>query len=148
MKQLYPKNIVLLLSACLLVFAACAAPAAAPAGDTAAEETASEEAAAAPDPETGDAAAEPGDEADAMSDTLVIAISEDTASLDPARSFETLPSIIHKATYQTLVTFPADSVETVIPSLAETWEISDDGTTYTFALNAAATFFQRRSGDC
>ena len=69
---------------------------------------------------------------DAMADTLIIAISEDTASLDPGRSFETLPSIVHKATYQTLVTFPADSVERVIPALAESWEISEDGTVYTF----------------
>jgi len=74
------------------------------------------------------------------SDLLVIAISEDTASLDPARSFETLPSIVHKATYQTLVTFPPDSVESVIPNLAESWTISDDGTVYTFTLNGAATF--------
>ena len=75
-----------------------------------------------------------------MAGTLVIAIAEDTASLDPGRAFETLPTIVHKATYDTLVTFPADSVENVIPALAESWEISDDGTVYTFTLNPAATF--------
>lgn len=76
----------------------------------------------------------------ASSDLIVIAIAEDTASLDPSRAFETLPSIVHKATYQTLVTFPPDSVEAVVPDLAESWEISEDGTVYTFVLNSAATF--------
>lgn len=71
---------------------------------------------------------------------LVVAIAEDTASLDPARSFETLPSIIHKATYDTLVTFPPDSVESVIPNLAKEWTISEDGLTYTFTLDERAKF--------
>lgn len=73
-------------------------------------------------------------------DTLIIALAEDTASLDPARAFETLPSIVHKATYQTLVTFPPDSVETIIPGLATSWEISDDGLVYTFSLAQDAVF--------
>ena len=99
---------------------------------------------AAPASTSGDAATDSESMAtestDAMADTLVIAISEDTASLDPARAFETLPSIVHKATYQTLVTFPADSVEQVAPSLAASWEISDDGTVYTFTLDGNAAF--------
>lgn len=116
-----------------LLVTACAAPvtpaAQAPAGTAAPESaaTAAEEPTAAPSE-------------GAMADTLVIAIAEDTASLDPARAFETLPSIIHKATYNTLVTFPPDSVEQVVPDLAESWEISDDGTVYTFTLNQNATF--------
>lgn len=106
-----------------LVLAACAAPV--PTGDAGTSGPA-------PDAEAG--------MDDGGADLLVIAIAEDTASLDTARSFETLPSIVHKATYQTLVTFPAGSVEAVIPDLAESWEISDDGTVYTFTLNSAATF--------
>ncbi len=105
------------------------APASAPAGESAAE---------APAPETADAAAEPTD--GEASDILVVAIAEDTASLDPARSFETLPGIVHKATYQTLVSFPPDSVDQIIPSLATSWEISDDGTVYTFTLDDRAVF--------
>ena len=110
--------------AILLVVAGCAAPAAPSGAPAAATSAPGEEAAA-----TGDAGS-----------TLVIAISEDTASLDPGRAFETLPSIIHKATYQTLVTFPPDSVESVIPNLAKSWEISEDGLTYTFMLDENATF--------
>ena len=107
-----------------LVLSACAAPAAAP---------------SAPGPEVAESATEP-EAMDGTSDTLVIAIAEDSATLDPARAFETLPLIIHKATYETLVTFPPDSVERVIPGLASSWEISDDGTVYTFTLREGATF--------
>lgn len=115
------RSLTFLLSAVLvlaLVLSACAAPA--PSGETGE--------AAAPEPEGEDAS------------TLVIAIAEDTVSYDPQRAFETLPTIIHKATYQTLVTFPDDSVETVIPDLAESWEISEDGTVYTFTLMDGPTF--------
>lgn len=108
-----------------LLLAACAAPTA----DTSSQTG-----------ESSAPAAEEAVESSAGGDLLVIAIAEDTASLDPARAFETLPSIVHKATYQTLVTFPDDSVESVIPDLAESWEISEDGTVYTFSLNTAATF--------
>ena len=109
--------------AIVLVVAGCAAPVAPSGAPAAATSAPGEEAAA------GDA-----------SNTLVIAIAEDTASLDPGRAFETLPSIIHKATYQTLVTFPPDSVESVIPNLAKSWEISEDGLVYTFTLDENATF--------
>ncbi|MFN3981812.1 MAG: ABC transporter substrate-binding protein [Caldilinea sp.] len=109
-----------LLAIVLLLFSACASPAPSAAPAT-----------------TGD---QPQPAVSGAADTLVIAISEDTASLDPGRAFETLPSIIHKATYQTLVTFPPDSVESVIPSLAKSWEISDDGLVYTFTLDENARF--------
>jgi peptide/nickel transport system substrate-binding protein len=94
---------------------------------------------------TGDATiseAAPAEEvaAEGEPSTLVMAIAEDTVSYDPARAYETLPSIVHQATYQTLVTFPPDSTETVIPGLAESWTISDDGTVYTFTLKDGVTF--------
>lgn len=106
----------------LSLLAGCAAPAAAPAGA----------------PAEGEAA--PADAAAVDSSTLVVAITEDTISLDPARAFETLPTIVHKALYETLVTFPADSVAEVIPGLADSWTISDDGTVYTFTLRPGALF--------
>jgi peptide/nickel transport system substrate-binding protein len=111
----------LLIAAMTMLMAACAAPPAAPTGDAPAEEAA----------ESADAA---GDS------TIVIAIAEDTASYDPQRSFETLPTIVHKVTYQNLVTFPADSVEQIIPDAAASWEISEDGTVYTFTLADGITF--------
>ncbi|MBX2997555.1 MAG: ABC transporter substrate-binding protein [Caldilineaceae bacterium] len=112
-----------LLLALALMLAACPAPVAPTTG------TADSGAAPAPQPA-----------ADPLANTLIVAIAEDTASYDPQRAYETLPSIVHKVTYQTLITFPADSVEQVIPSLAESWEISEDGTVYTFSLDPNALF--------
>lgn len=75
-----------------------------------------------------------------MSKTAVIAKAEDTVSLDTGRAFETLTSVIHKATYQTLVTFPDDNASEIKPLLAEKWEISEDGKQYTFTLTDQAKF--------
>lgn len=71
---------------------------------------------------------------------LVIGHAEFTDSLDPARAFSTTAFIVHKATYQTLVTFPADSTETIEPYLASSWEANDAGTEYTFNLRDDVTF--------
>ena len=134
----------------LLSLAACggAAPAAAPTAAPAAEATAAPapttaapaaEATAAPEPSAAaEATAAPATGAEPG--TLVMAIAEDSASLDPGRSFETTPSIVHKATYETLVTFPAASVDKIEPLLAKEWKISDDGKTYTFTLRDGAMF--------
>ncbi|MBL8119968.1 MAG: ABC transporter substrate-binding protein [Anaerolineae bacterium] len=71
---------------------------------------------------------------------LVVGHAEFTDSLDPARAFSTTAFIVHKATYETLVTFPTDSTEAIVPLLAESWEANADGTVYTFKLRADATF--------
>lgn len=122
MKRLHIPLLCALL-AFLAILGGCTAPAAAPATDGA----------AAP----ADSAAA---ETDAEERPLVVAIAEDSVSLDPARAYETLPTIVHRAIYETLVTFPDDSVEEVIPQLASAWEISEDGTVYTFTLDERALF--------
>jgi peptide/nickel transport system substrate-binding protein len=71
---------------------------------------------------------------------LVIGLAEDTASLDPAREFEPGAQIVHKVTYQTLVTWPDNSVDQIIPDLATKWDISADGMTYTFTLKDGIVF--------
>jgi len=75
----------------------------------------------------------------AQSKALVIGIAENTTSLDPARAFEPESGIILKGTYDTLVTFPPDNVDKIVPDLA-TWTISTDGLTYTFTLKDGLTF--------
>jgi peptide/nickel transport system substrate-binding protein len=125
----------------IVVLSACAAPAAqapaAPAAPQATEAPAPTEAATEEAKPTEAPAAEaPTD----MSKTVVVATAEDSASLDPGRAFEFTPGLIHKATYQTLVTWPDDSVSDIKPQLAEKWEISSDGTVYTFTLNSNAKF--------
>lgn len=74
------------------------------------------------------------------SKTLVVGLSEDYHSLDPSRAYEPGGSLIYHSAYNTLVTFPSDSVSKILPSLAKSWDISDDGTIYTFSLREDVTF--------
>jgi len=71
---------------------------------------------------------------------LVIGHAESTDSLDPGRGFTQTTSIIHKAVYDTLVTFPAGDASSVEPALATSWDISDDGLVYTFHLRDDVKF--------
>jgi len=71
---------------------------------------------------------------------LIVGLSEDYHSLDPSRAYEPGGSLIHHSVYQTLVTFPSDSVNEILPGLAESWEISGDGLVYTFTLSEEAAF--------
>ena len=71
---------------------------------------------------------------------LVIGQAEFTDSLDPARAFSTTAFIVHKATYQTLVTFPEGSTDGIEPLLATSWEVNEDGTEYIFTLRDDVTF--------
>jgi peptide/nickel transport system substrate-binding protein len=71
---------------------------------------------------------------------LVIGHAEATDSLDPARGFTQTTGVVNKATYETLVTFPAENASDVIPLVASSWTISDDGLSYTFTLRDDITF--------
>ncbi len=71
---------------------------------------------------------------------LVIGHAESTDSLDPARGYTQTTGVIHRALYETLVTFPDDSAAEILPALATDWTISEDGLSYTFNLNSAAVF--------
>jgi peptide/nickel transport system substrate-binding protein len=128
------------LAALVALLAACGgAPAAPPAAGPTTAPAATEPAAAA-GPTAAPAATEPAAEPAAEPATIVIGATEDSTSLDPARAYETVPGYVHKATYQTLVTFPDDNVTEIVPLLAESWEISEDGLTYTFKMDPDATF--------
>jgi peptide/nickel transport system substrate-binding protein len=63
----------------------------------------------------------------------------DLTSLDPHRAVCDTCQFVFTSLYQTLVGLDTDN-RTLIPSLAESWEISDDSTVYTFHLDPAATF--------
>jgi len=71
---------------------------------------------------------------------LVVGLSEDYKSLDPNRAYEPGGSLIHHSVYDTLVTFPSDSVSEILPNLAASWNISDDGLVYTFTLRDDVVF--------
>ena len=71
---------------------------------------------------------------------LVIGHTEQTDFYDPANGFTGTTSIVRRATYDTLVTFPDEDTSEILPSLASSWAISDDGLQYTFTLDEAPRF--------
>jgi peptide/nickel transport system substrate-binding protein len=72
---------------------------------------------------------------------LVIGHAESTDSLDPAYGYTQTTGIVNRATYNTLVTFPDADASEILPMLADSWEIAEDGLSYTFMLNEDATFW-------
>ncbi len=72
--------------------------------------------------------------------TLIIGASFDIKSLDPARGFEQIGGMVHKATYNTLVTLDENDISHVVPDLAESWDITPDAQTFTFHLRQNVKF--------
>lgn len=116
-----------------------------PADDTAADEETTDEGGddgAATDEEPATDDEEPAsDDAPAASgdDVLVYGTLNPPASIDPAKCYDSTCSNILFNTTESLVWFPPGSDE-VEPALAESYEISDDGLTYTFTLREGVTF--------
>ncbi len=72
--------------------------------------------------------------------TLIVGWKEQTDAYDPANGFTHSTHIVNHVTYSQLVTFPDENASEILPLLADSWEISEDGKTYTFSLNADAIF--------
>ena len=73
------------------------------------------------------------------SDTLVIARDMDVDSLDPGRAWCDTCQIYLSSVYETLVGLAPDN-RTLVAGLAESWEVSDDQTQFTFHLQPDAVF--------
>lgn len=73
-------------------------------------------------------------------DTLTIALQDDTASLDPAKTIETAAAGIMTQLYDTLVAYVGDDFSQVVPELAESWEVKEDGRTWLFHLRQDVSF--------
>ena len=71
---------------------------------------------------------------------LVIGHAEITEAYDPARAFNPTSTMVNRVAYDTLVTFPDDSAGEILPLLATSWTVSDDGLTYTFSLREGVSF--------
>jgi oligopeptide transport system substrate-binding protein len=67
---------------------------------------------------------------------LVYVVNNESATFDPSLSTETFSLPVIGATFEGLVKYAPDG--SVVPALAEKWEISPDGLTYTFHLRADA----------
>lgn len=80
--------------------------------------------------------------AETPADTLVVAHTiDDIISLDPAQNFEFSGQDVGINIYDRLVDFdPADLDKGFQPSLAESWEVSEDGTSITFTMREGVTF--------
>jgi peptide/nickel transport system substrate-binding protein len=70
--------------------------------------------------------------------TLVISLANDPTSLFPPRGADITAGNAAAPLYDTLVTYDIDG--NIVPELAESWEINEDGTVYTFTLRQGVTF--------
>ena len=73
-------------------------------------------------------------------DTLVVAAAiDDIVSLDPAEAYEFSGLDVVNNTYDSLVEQDPVTLK-LIPGLAESWTVSDDGVTYSFKMKKGLTF--------
>ncbi len=72
--------------------------------------------------------------------TFTVLISVGTEDIDPHFSYATLSSTIALCAYDMLVAYQDDSTTEIEPMLAESWQVSDDQSTYTFKLRPNAVF--------
>lgn len=72
--------------------------------------------------------------ADESTSTLVVGLTEDTVTLDPGHAYEFHATTVHRPIYETVTAFPPGRLDEIVPGLAESWTISEDGLTYTFTL--------------
>ncbi|HEU5139659.1 MAG TPA: ABC transporter substrate-binding protein [Bacillales bacterium] len=71
-------------------------------------------------------------------DTLIIGLDDDPPQLDPHKSSAAVDRQVFQSLYNTLVDI--DEELNFKPELAKSWEISDDGKTYTFKLQEGVKF--------
>jgi len=79
--------------------------------------------------------------AETPADTLVIADKiDDIVSLDPAESFEFSGNDLLNNAYDTLVELDPRNLGPLVPGIAESWSLADDGVTYTFKIKSGLKF--------
>ncbi len=69
---------------------------------------------------------------------IVFAMQGDIVALDPANQQDTTSSVILKHIYSTLL--DTDDDGNLVPDLAESWEMAEDGTSFTYHLREDACF--------
>lgn len=75
----------------------------------------------------------------AEKDSLIIGSQDDTVSLDPARTGEKDAMAMINQMYEKLVRFDTDTSKP-IPEIAESWDVGQDGKTWTFHLKKDGVF--------
>ncbi len=74
--------------------------------------------------------------------TLVVVVFGEPETLDPALAYETAGAEIIQNVYEPLIFFKGDQPNEFVPMLAESWTISEDGTTYTFQIRKGVKFHE------
>jgi ABC-type transport system substrate-binding protein len=74
--------------------------------------------------------------------TIVNASIGDADTLDPALSYDTASGEIIQNIYETLVYYDGIATDKFVPQLAESWEVSEDGTVWTFKLRDGVKFHE------
>lgn len=82
------------------------------------------------------------DQAAKNPDTYTYSTFGDAESLDPNWSYESFGGGVIQQVYDPLVWLKKDSVTEVVPWLADKWDISADGKTYTFHIRPGVKFHQ------
>lgn len=72
-------------------------------------------------------------------DTLVITSGADAVTLDPGASFDGQSPLVWRGVYESLLDYKGNTLE-FAPSLAESYEVSADKTTYTFKIRKNVKF--------
>lgn len=72
--------------------------------------------------------------------TLRLAITTEMSTLDPSTVYQYEGNQILTAVYEGLLQYASDSSSQIEPLLAESYTVSDDGLSYTFALRTDVTF--------
>ncbi|OOG67783.1 ABC transporter substrate-binding protein [Sinorhizobium sp. A49] len=79
--------------------------------------------------------------AETPKDTLVEAFAiDDVISMDPGEAFELTAAEVTGNTYSMLVRLDINDTTKVVGDLADSWNVSDDGLTYTFKLKSGLKF--------
>jgi peptide/nickel transport system substrate-binding protein len=74
-------------------------------------------------------------------DTLVVADAiDDIVSIDPHEAFEFSGVDLNNNVYDTLIELDPAKPGELVPGLAESWSVADDGMTYTFKMKSGITF--------
>jgi len=93
-------------------------------------------------------AAAPAALAQAPADTYVVNEFGQVVTLDPARAYDTASAHPIENIYETLYTYQGERIDEFEPLLATDYEVSEDGTTYTFTLRDGVTFHSGNPMTC
>ncbi len=74
--------------------------------------------------------------------TITVASTGDPLVLDPAACYDTASGQVLQNIYETLVFYDGIATDKFVPQLAESWEVSDDGTVWTFKIREGVKFHE------